>query len=81
MTPTTETTTAGAIAGDYLEGAGAIARFLGPPWTERKVFYAREVKALPIRRRPGIGLYAFKSELLAALKDPETLSDLTPRAG
>jgi hypothetical protein len=68
------------VAGDYLEGADAIARFLGPSWTDRRVYHAREVKALPIRRKPGIGLYAFKSELEAALKAPETLPDLTAKA-
>jgi hypothetical protein len=61
------------LADDYLEGAGEIAAFLGPKWTERKVYHAREVKALPIRRKEGLGLYAFGSELTAALKAPETL--------
>jgi hypothetical protein len=61
------------IGDDYLEGAAAIAAFLGPAWTERKVYHAREVHALPIRRKVGIGLYAFRSELLEALKAPETL--------
>jgi hypothetical protein len=69
------------VAGDFLEGAASIAEFLGPPWTERKVYHAREVGGLPIRRKAGIGLYAFKSELLAALKAPETLPDLTPKSG
>jgi hypothetical protein len=68
------------IAEDYLEGAVEIAVFLGPKWTERKVRHAREVKALPIRKKEGIGLYAFKSELMAALKSPESLSDLTPES-
>ena len=62
---------------DYLEGAGEIAAFMvrefGPHWTVRRVHHAREKGALPIRRRTGIGLYAFGSELIAALKAPETL--------
>jgi hypothetical protein len=65
------------IGNDYLVGAAAIATFLGPAWTERKVYHAREVHALPIRRKAGIGLYAFRSELLEALKAPETLNGLT----
>ena len=68
----------GGLYGDYLEGAQAIARYLGPPWTERKVYHARETNALPIRRKQGIGLYAFKSELLAALKSPDTLTSRAP---
>lgn len=68
------------IADDFLEGAQEIADFLGPKWSERKVRHAREVQALPIRKKEGIGLYAFKSELLTALKSPETLTDLTPES-
>jgi|GEM_PF-614044 len=60
------------LASDYLEGVGAVASFLG--WNIRKVRYARETGALPIRVKQGIGLYAFKSELVAALKTPESLS-------
>jgi hypothetical protein len=67
------------LADDYLEGASAIAKFLGPDWTERRVYRARDVGALPIRRKPGIGLYAFQSELRAALTAPETLPGLTAR--
>jgi hypothetical protein len=62
---------------DYLDGASEIAKFLGPAWTERKVYHARETNALPIRRKRGLGLYAFRSELVTALKDPVTL---TPQA-
>jgi len=61
------------IADDYLEGAPAIAAFLGPCWTVRKVYHARAAGQLPVRSMKGIGLYAFKSELRAALKAPETL--------
>lgn len=60
------------LADDYLDGVAAIATFMG--WTVRKVRYARETGALPIRAKHGIGLYAFKSELIAALKTPDTLS-------
>src|SRR5258708_25276255 len=51
------------IRDDYLEGAPAIAAFLGDDWNKRRVYRARDTGALPIRRRPGIGLYAFRSEL------------------
>jgi hypothetical protein len=61
------------LATDYLEGADEIAAFLGPQWNMRKVYRARELGALPIRRKQGLGLYAFRSELLAALKAPDTL--------
>jgi hypothetical protein len=60
---------------DYIEGVEAIAVFLG--WNARKVRYARETGALPIRVKSGVGLYAFKSEILAALK---TLDTLAPRS-
>lgn len=63
------------IADDYISGADQIAAFLGKQWTTRKVYHAREVSSLPIRRKQGIGLYAFKSELLAALKAPDTLGE------
>ena len=56
---------------EYLEGVDAIAKYLG--WNARKVRYAREIGALPIRVKNGVGLYAFKSEILAALKTPDTL--------
>lgn len=59
------------ITVDYLEGADAIALFLG--WSVRKVRYARETGALPIRVKNGVGIYAFKSEIIAALKTPDTL--------
>jgi len=61
-----------ALTDDYLEGVEDIAAFMG--WTIRKVRYARETGALPICVKHGIGLYAFKSELIAALKTPDTLS-------
>jgi hypothetical protein len=59
------------VCDEYLEGVDAIAKYLG--WNIRKVRYARETGALPIRVKHGIGLYAFKSEILAALKSPDTL--------
>lgn len=61
---------------EYLEGVDAIARYLG--WNARKVRYARETGALPIRVKNGVGLYAFKSEILAALKTPDTLTPRSP---
>lgn len=61
------------LATDYLEGVPAIAKFLG--WTERKVYHVRERGgSCPIRKREGVGIYAFKSELTAWLKGDETLS-------
>ena len=65
------------INDDYLNGVESIATFLGPEWNERRVYRARETGALPIRRKPGIGIYAFRSELTAALQDPTTLPILT----
>lgn len=56
---------------DCLSGVEEIAKYLG--WTVRKVRYARETGALPIRVKGGVGLYAFRSEILAALKAPDTL--------
>jgi hypothetical protein len=61
---------------DYLGSVTEISKFLG--WTARKVRYARETGALPIRVKTGVGLYAFKSELLAALKTPDTLGPRLP---
>jgi hypothetical protein len=62
---------------DFLKGVDAIAEFLGKTlgakWTRRQIYYARERGELPIRHMPGIGLYAFGTELLNALKAPETL--------
>jgi hypothetical protein len=61
---------------DYMDSVAEIAKFLG--WTARKVRYARETGALPIRVKCGVGLYAFKSEILAALKTPDTLAPRSP---
>lgn len=66
-----------ALSDDYVEGAQAIASFLGAGWNERRVYRARETGALPIRRKSGIGIYAFRSELTAALHDRATLPSLT----
>lgn len=67
------------LADDKLEGAAAIAAFLG--WRERKVYQAREQGwSVPIRKREGLGLYAFKSELEAWLRDETTLSPRADRA-
>ena len=55
-----------------LEGAAAIAKYLGRP--ERWVYHAREKGwSCPIRKRDGIGLYAFADELDAWWEAPETL--------
>ncbi len=61
------------IAADLLEGAEAIAEFLGGKWNANRVYIAKNRGTLPIRSRPGMGVYAFKSELRAALTAPETL--------
>lgn len=66
---------------DLLEGATAIAEFLNDEglgrWDSRRVYSAREKGwTIPIRRREGIGIYAFKSELKDWFKADETL----PRA-
>lgn len=62
-----------AVAADLLQGAKAVADYLG--WKERRVYQAREQGwSVPIRRRE-MGLYAFKSELDAWLKDGSTLPE------
>lgn len=63
------------LAGDRLDGVQTIAAFLDK--TPRQVRYARETGALPIRYKPGFGLYAFKAELIVAL----TAHDSLPAAG
>lgn len=65
------------LAADKLEGVEEIARFLGEGWTAQRVYNARRSSALPIRKKPGVGIYAFRSEIEAALRAPETLADLT----
>ena len=69
---------------DYLDGIDAIAEFLsetlGRPWTPRQARYARETGALPIRMKRGVGVYAFRSELLAALRGPDSLPRNSLRA-
>ena len=62
------------IVNDRLDGADEIAAFLGKCWTADRVYHVRRRRGLPIRKLPGAGIYAFKSELLAALKSQETLS-------
>jgi hypothetical protein len=61
------------IAADLLEGAEEIAAFLGGKWNANRVYIARSRETLPIRSKAGVGIYAFKSELWAALEAPETL--------
>lgn len=59
-------------AADRLDGVPTIAAYLG--WSERKVYQAREKGwSVPIRKRDGIGIYAFRSELLQWLTAEETL--------
>ena len=67
------------LAADMLEGATSIAAFLG--WKDRKVYQAREQGwSTPIRKRDGVGLYAFKSELVAWLRDDVTLPSRPDKA-
>jgi len=64
---------------DLLKGTKAIAAYLG--WNERRVTYLREQRTnCPIRKRLGVGLYAFKSELNDWLHAPETLPNWTAKA-
>lgn len=61
-----------AIADDLIVGAEAIAEYLG--WDTRRIYRAREGRSsMPIRRRRGLGVYAFKSELEGWLRDPTSL--------
>lgn len=66
------------LSADLLEGAAAIAEYLGPKWNPNRVRIAKHRNTLPIRSRPGMGVYAFKSELRAALTAPETLAGGSP---
>ncbi len=55
-----------------LDGVKAIGDYIGKP--ERWVYQARERGwSVPIRKRDGLGYYAFPDELDAWLNDPETL--------
>ena len=55
------------LAEDLLTGAGEIAAFLGPSFTERKVYHLAEKGALPVIRRPGTKiLFCRKSQLREA---------------
>lgn len=69
------TTEAATLADDMLEGAEAIAAFLGPTWTAGRVRTAKYRGELPLRSRPGMRIYAFKSELRAFLADPGALPE------
>lgn len=61
------------LAEDRLDGADAIAAFL--KWPVRKVYQARERGwSTPIRKADGMGIYAFKSELVAWQTGDETLA-------
>jgi len=60
------------LANDRLDGADAIATYLGKK--VRWVYQAREEGwDVPIRKRLGLGVYAFRSELDAWMHAPETL--------
>lgn len=63
------------LSEDKIEGVRAIADFLGWPGKagERRVYHVRERGLGPIRKREGIGYYAFRSELTEWLKSKDTL--------
>ena len=66
-------------AGQRLDGVAAIAHYLGKP--ERWVYQARERGwSCPIRKREGLGYYAFTDELDAWQRAPETLPQKPPHA-
>lgn len=58
--------TPAALADDLLEGADAIAAYLG--WTPRRVYHVAEKRGLPIHKVTGIGLVARKSALRATFE-------------
>jgi hypothetical protein len=52
------------LADDLLSGADAIREFLGPTFTNRRIYHLAEKGALPISRLPGTNtLFARKSQL------------------
>lgn len=60
------------IIADRLDGADAIAAYLGK--TSAWVYQARRAGwSVPIRKRDGLGVYAFRSELDSWMRDPDTL--------
>lgn len=60
------------ISSDRLDGAEAIAAYLGK--TSAWVYQARRAGwSVPIRKRDGLGVYAFRSELDAWARSPDTL--------
>lgn len=66
------------LGDDLLDGAEAIARELGwtngeGKWHTRRVYHLREKGCPAIRRREGLGVYAFRSELLDWLKGSDDL--------
>jgi len=63
----------GSVSEDILEGADEIAKFLGKRWNASRVRTAKHRGWLPIHKRRGIGLYAFKSELSSFLRATESL--------
>lgn len=75
------TAEAAPLSADLLEGADAIAEYLGGKWNPNRVYMAKHRHTLPIRTIPGMGIYALKSELRAALTAPETLAGGRVRLG
>lgn len=64
------------MTSDRLDGAAAIAEYLSKP--VRWVYQAREQGwSAPIRKQDGMGLYAFRSELDAWLRSPDSLPNRT----
>lgn len=58
------------LGDDLLTGAGEIAEFLGPRWSERRVYHYADKGAIPVIRRPGLKtLFARKSALRRAFSE------------
>lgn len=62
---------------NLLQGAAAIADYLGGKWSPARVYLAHSRKQLPIRKRAGFGIYAFKSELDEFLREPPLATRLS----
>lgn len=59
-----QTETESDLADDLLTGAGEIAEFLGPRWTERKVYHLAEKGAIPVIKLPGTRTIHSRKSLL-----------------
>jgi hypothetical protein len=64
-------TTTSNLSDDLLEGAKAIAAFMGNKWTAKRVYRLADMGGWPIWHEPGVGLMARKSALLRHLQERE----------